>query len=176
MTWTSFHRRGDVLRRVIAAADARRDGVLPRDIDGASAVFDDDRDLLGALQISWTTRLMGRIERRQMNEPANLEAAVVAAWHDCYDELPGVRAILDRAREHPDESVRLAMAKATRKERLALAVASGLGNADDDASLLVGTGVEERARASYLALDRRTVEEPAVRPSFLDRLKAALAA
>ena len=37
MTWTSFHRRGDVLRDVIAAADQRLDGTLPRDVDGVSA-------------------------------------------------------------------------------------------------------------------------------------------
>jgi hypothetical protein len=176
MTWTSFHRRGDVLRRVIAAADARRDGVLPLDVDGATVVFTDERDLLGALQLTWITRLMGRIERHQTDEPANLEAAVIAAWHDTYDELPGVRAILDRCREHPDEAVRVAMAKATNKERLTLAVASGLGNPDDEASLAVGTRVEDRARASHLALDRRTTDEPAVRVGFLDRLKAALAA
>ena len=29
MTWTSFHRRGDVLRDVIESADQRLDGVLP---------------------------------------------------------------------------------------------------------------------------------------------------
>src|SRR6187551_2655353 len=53
MTWTSFHRRGDVLRDVIAAADQRGDGVLPRDVHGVSATFADDLDLLAALQLKW---------------------------------------------------------------------------------------------------------------------------
>ena len=83
MTWTSFHRRGDVLRDVIAAADQRRDGTLPRDVDGVSATFADDLDLLGALQLKWHTRLAGRIEREQMHQPMDLQAAVVRAWqHD----------------------------------------------------------------------------------------------
>ena len=77
MTWTSFHRRGEVLRDVIAAADQRRDGTLPLDVDGVSATFDDELELLGALQLKWHTRLAGRIEREQMNQPLDLRAAVV---------------------------------------------------------------------------------------------------
>ena len=34
MTWKSFHRRGEILRTVIATADARRDGLLPMDVAG----------------------------------------------------------------------------------------------------------------------------------------------
>ena len=101
MTWTSFHRRGDVLRDVIAAADQRRDGVLPRDVDGVSATFADDLDLLGALQLKWHTRLAGRIEREQMTQPLDLRASVVRAWHQTADELPGIRAILDEQRLRP---------------------------------------------------------------------------
>ena len=77
MTWTSFHRRGDILRDVIAAADLRRDGVLPMDVDGVAETFGDDLDLLAALQLRWHTRLAGRIEREQMNQPMDLEHAVV---------------------------------------------------------------------------------------------------
>ena len=88
MTWTSFHRRGDVLRDVIAAADQRRDGVLPRDVDGVAATFADDLDLLAALQLKWHTRLAGRIEREQMTQPMDLRASVVRAWHRTADELP----------------------------------------------------------------------------------------
>src|SRR5207342_3890107 len=80
MTWTSFHRRGDVLRDVIAVADERRDGVLPADVDGVSATFADDLDLLAALQLKWHTRLAGRIEREQLNQPMDLRHAVVRAW------------------------------------------------------------------------------------------------
>ena len=36
MTWTSFHSRGEVLRTVEDAVNARRDGILPMDIDGVA--------------------------------------------------------------------------------------------------------------------------------------------
>ena len=101
MTWTSFHRRGDVLREVIAAADRRRDGRLPSDVDGVPETFADDLDLLAALQLKWHTRLAGRIEREQMTQPMDLRAAVVRAWHRTAEELPGIRAILDAQRDHP---------------------------------------------------------------------------
>ena len=42
MTWTSFHRRGEILRAVIAAADPRRDGLLPMDVDGVAETFGDE--------------------------------------------------------------------------------------------------------------------------------------
>src|SRR5687768_17251284 len=58
-TWTSHHRRGEVLRRVMEAADERRDGVLPTDVDGVAETFGDSLDLLGALQLRWHTRLAG---------------------------------------------------------------------------------------------------------------------
>ena len=34
MTWKSFHNRGEILRSVTAAANTRRDGLLPMDVDG----------------------------------------------------------------------------------------------------------------------------------------------
>src|SRR3954447_10738909 len=98
MTWTSFHRRGDVLRDVIAVADRRRDGVLPSDVAGVPTAFRDDLDLLAALQLKWHTRLAGRIEHEQLAQPMDLRAAVVRAWHRTADELPGIRAILDEQR------------------------------------------------------------------------------
>ena len=101
MTWTSFHNRGEILRTVIHAADERLDGALPLDLDGVRETFADELDLLGALQLKWHTRLSGRIERELMSQPMDLEAAVVSAWHRTADELPGVRAILDRHRPAP---------------------------------------------------------------------------
>jgi putative transcriptional regulator len=130
MTWTSFHRRGDVLRGVIAAADQRRDGALPTDIEGVTATFADDLDLLAALQLKWHTRLAGRIEREQMSQPMNLRAAVVRAWHQTADELPGIRAILDEARLRPaDEATAEIMRKSAAKEHVLLAVMAGEASA-----------------------------------------------
>jgi hypothetical protein len=179
MTWTSFHRRGDVLRDVIAAADQRRDGILPRDVDGVSATFDDDLDLLGALQLKWHTRLAGRIEREQMHQPMDLPAAVVRAWQRTAAELPGIRAVIDEHRARPaDEATAEIMAKSAAKEHILLAVMAGQASAHDARAASVGARLEERARASAPADDEpgRLGAHAADRPTLLGRLKAALAA
>jgi hypothetical protein len=178
MTWTAFHRRGDVLRDVIAAADLRRDGELPRDVDGVSATFADDLELLGALQLKWHTRLAGRIEREQMHQPLDLRAAVVRAWHQTADELPGIRAILDAQRARPaDDATAEIIRRSAAKEHGLLAVMAGEASAQDARAAAVGALIEAEAKASWQALD--TVPDAAAdtgRPTLLERLRAALAA
>ena len=173
MTWTSFHRRGEVLRDVIASANRRVDGRLPLDLPGVAETFDDELALLGALQLRWHTRLAGRIERELLAEPLELEDAVVAAWHATADELPGVRAILDRERTDPSTpATSEAMAKATAKEHLLLAMMAGRVSTPDAAAARVGAEIEERARATYRPAPV-TIEEPS---GLLGRLKAVIAA
>ena len=41
MTWTAFHRRGEVLRTVVETADQRVDGELPLDVPGVAETFAD---------------------------------------------------------------------------------------------------------------------------------------
>jgi hypothetical protein len=178
MTWTSFHRRGDVLRDVIAAADRRRDGRLPLDVDGVSAVFTDELELLGALQLKWHTRLAGRIEREQLHQPLDLPAAVVRAWRRTAEELPGVRAVLDEARAHPaDEATAEMMAKSAAKEHVLLAVMAGRASAQDDRAAAVGARREAEARSGWAPAGAELEHlGDGSRPSLLDRLKAALAA
>jgi hypothetical protein len=179
MTWTSFHRRGDVLRDVIAAADQRRDGTLPRDVDGVSATFADDLDLLGALQLKWHTRLAGRIEREQMHEPMDLPAAVVRAWQQTAADLPGIRAVIDAHRAHPaDEATAEIMRKSAAKEHILLAVMAGQASAHDARAAGVGARLEERARTAAEPEDERGRfgARATERPTLLGRLKAALAA
>ena len=183
MTWTSFHRRGDVLRHVIAAADQRRDGALPRDVDGVSATFADDLDLLAALQLKWHTRLAGRIEREQMTQPLDLRAAVVRAWHRTADELPGIRAILDEARLRPaDEATAEIMLKSAAKEHVLLAVMAGQASAQDALAATAGARIEAEAKATWPSYDGLEGlagdhdRDHTERPTFLGRLKAALAA
>jgi capsular polysaccharide biosynthesis protein len=172
MTWTAFHRRGEVLRRVAETADQRVDGELPLYVEGVAETFADANDLLGALQLRWHTRLAGRIERELMTQPMDLEQAVVTAWHCTADEMPGVRAVLDQHRSHPlDESMARQVATAAAKEHVLLAVMAGRGGPDDAASVTVGERIAERARATYVASDRVATE-----PGLFDRLKAALAA
>lgn len=60
-------------------ADRRRDGVLPMQMPGVAETFGDELELVAALQLRWHTRLAGTIERELMEEPMDLEAAVVSA-------------------------------------------------------------------------------------------------
>ncbi|HYH33787.1 MAG TPA: hypothetical protein VD814_01410 [Nocardioides sp.] len=176
MTWNAVHSRAEVLRAVAAAADARLDGRLPLDVDGARAVFADELDLLGALQLRWHTRLAGRIERELMSQPLDLEAAVVRAWQATADELPGIRAVLDHHRSHPaDDAMAHAMAIATAKEHALLAVMAGRAGTADRGAAAVGAVLESKARATHRPV-RRDVAPPSGPGRFLDRLKAALAA
>jgi hypothetical protein len=179
MTWTSFHRRGDVLRDVIAAADERRDGILPSDIDGVAATFADDLDLLATLQLKWHTRLAGRIEREQLTQPMDLRASVVRAWHRTADELPGIRAVIDEARLRPaDAATAEVLRKSAAKEHVLLAVMAGAASAHDERAVAVGSRIEAEAmatRPAYDVLDGLD-DDHSERPTLLGRLKAALAA
>ena len=173
MTWKTFHRRGDILRSVIAVVDTRRDGLLPMDLDGVAETFGDELTLLAALQLKWHTRLAGRVDRALTSQPLDLDDAVVAAWRATATDLPGVRDVLDHYREHPlDDAMAVAMAKATRKEHMMLAMMAGRCSVGDEGGAPIGAALEERARAGR---HRREVDEPS-RPSLLDRLRAALVA
>ena len=188
MSWTSFHRRADVLRAVLAAADARRDGVLPMDVAGVPETFGDELALLGALSLRWHTRLAGHIERELMARPADAEAAVLDAWRASAAELPGVRAILDHHQAALsagalDEHVAAAVAAATRKEHVLLAVMAGRTGTQDPAAPRTGELLERRARmglrpagAERAARPPASHRPPSSAPSLLARLKAALAA
>lgn len=174
MTWTSYHNRGEILRSVTAVADQRRDGLLPMDVEGVNVRFDDELDLLGALQLKWHTRLAGRIERELGEQPMDLESAVIRAWHEAAADLPGIRLIIDHYRAHPtDDRVAAAMATARRKEQLLLAVMAGKGGYHDELAVPAGARIEARARETLRPL--RTVEAHRGL-SLLDRIKAALAA
>jgi hypothetical protein len=166
---------GAILRDVIAAANARRDGLLPLDVPGVADAFDDELTLLGALQLRWHTRLAGWIDRELMNQPMDLETAVQTAWHATADELPGVLAIIDQHRARPTSAAMAdAMARSTEKERILLAMMAGRVSAPDDDAARVGAQVESHARATYRPV--RPAPQRADQPRLLARLKAALAA
>ncbi len=176
MTWTSFHNRGEILRSVIATASVRRDGILPMDVAGVTETFGDELTLLAALQLKWHTRLAGHIERELVNQPMNLQEAVEVAWGHAADELPGVRKILDHYRSEPTtDAMATAMAKATGKEHVLLAVMAGQASVDDASAVPFGARIEASARQRHL--HRVTVPaEHVEQPSLLDRLKAVVAA
>lgn len=172
MTWEAFHRRGEVLRSVIDAADARRDGVLPMQIPGVAEAFGDERTLIGALQLRWHTRLAGTIERELMNEPMDLESAVMSAWRRTATELAGTRAILDAYTEAPtSEAMATTLSKAHRTDWMLLAAMAGKASMADRRAEAVGRAIEERARAAYRPDVRRTDHHG----SLLRRFRAHLA-
>lgn len=174
MTWTSHHRRGDVLREVIRAADTRLDGHLPLDVEGVAETFGDDLTLLGALQLRWHTRLAGHVERELADQPLDLENAVALAWLTAAEDMPGTRAIIDRHVAHPTSpEMARALGVATGKEHEMLALMAGRASAPGDAAQRVGRAIERAARASYVPGAARPA--PAA-PSLVQRLKAVLAA
>jgi hypothetical protein len=150
MTWTTFHHRGEVLRTVIDTVDTRRDGVLPMHLAGVPETFGDELTLLGALQLRWHTRLSGHLEQAMIAQPADPDAAVVAAWHATADELPGLRAVLDRyAARSGDEHVTRALATSAAKEHLMLAAMAGRHGATPADTAAAGRRLAERARTTY---------------------------
>lgn len=176
MTWHHYRNRGEILRDVAAYADRRRDGRLPMHLAGVRENFDDEQELLGALQLRWHTRLSGRFDRELAGQPLDLEEAAVRAWRATATELPGIRAIIDHHREHPltDEMART-LRVAAAKERIMLAVMAGKAGIHDPEADRIGARVEERARAGY---QPPAPSRPGAHagPGLLDRLRAVLAA
>ncbi len=148
MTWKAFHRRGDVLRAVIATADARRDGVLPMQVRGVAETFGTDVTLIGALQLRWHTRLAGRIERELMDQPLDLESAVISAWRRTAADLPGIHAILDHYTDAPaSEAMARVLARSRRKDAALMAAMAGKASMGDHRAEAAGLAIEEQARA-----------------------------
>lgn len=177
-TWDAFHRRGDVLRAVVDHADAHRDGLVPTHLPGVAETFRDETDLVAALQLRWHTRLAGRIERALVDQPTDLETAVLSAWSATAADLPGIRMILDRELAEPgSEETASALRRAQDKDHALLAVMAGRAGLDDAAAPRVGRELEQRARAAYdpTAVPRHRAE-PSGSASLLGRLKAVLAA
>jgi len=177
MTWNAFHNRGEILRTVIATADQRLDGRLPTDVAGVREHFSNELDLLAALMLKWHARLSGNVERELMNEPLDLEHAVARAWRATNDELPGVRLIIDAYIEKPSgPEMAAALVNAREREWVRLAAAAGLANDESTAAARAGARVEETARRLEPAPAKPTspVGEHAL--SFVERLKAVLAA
>jgi hypothetical protein len=149
MTWTTFHRRGEVLRTVIDTLDVRRDGVLPLDVPGVRETFGDELTLIGALQLRWHTRLSGHLEHALMQQPLDPDDAVVAAWQVTVEELTGIRLVLDHYRAEPiDESMAAVLATSAAKERVLLAAMAGRGGSTTESTAEAGRALEERARTT----------------------------
>lgn len=179
MTWNAFHHRGEILQTVIDTADLRRDGVLPMDVPGVTDTFRDELDLIAALSLKWHARLSGNIERELMQQPMDLEGAIVNAWRKTSAEAPGIRMIIDRYTESPsDPEMATALTRAQQKEWLKLASAAGLANDESASAARAGERVTAQARIGApapVAVAVTTVDEAAT-PSLVDRIRAVLAA
>ncbi len=176
MNWEAFHHRGDVLHAVIAEIGVRREGTLPMDLPGVDTFFRNELDLLGALQLKWSARLSGWIERELASQPLDLETAVIRAWRNANAEIPGLREVLDHYTAHPiDEDMARVTSKAMVKERTMLAANAGrlsfLDNEEDGNR--VGGEIERKARDGAHVLPAQEAEQV---PSLRTRLKAAFAA
>jgi hypothetical protein len=183
MTWDAVHQREEILRTVIDEAGRRLDGTLPVELPGVDEAFRDDLHLVAALQLRWHTRLAGRIERALMEQPSDLETAVLRAWRSTAAELAGVREILDAHRAAPTTpEMGEALERAHRKDAVLLAAMAGRASAADPAAVRVGEQVEEQARAGYHPapsprhLRTDVAAEVSCRAGLLGRLKAHLAA
>ena len=174
MTWNSYHRRGEVLRTVIEAADERRDGILPMDVGGVAQTFEDDIALLAALELRWHTRLAGQIERNLMSQPMDLESNVILAWQQSAVAMPGLRAILDHYTAHPttEEMAQNLKASITKEHQL-LAMMAGKASEIDDVCARVGAALAERARTSPMPQVESAEAEVL---SFAARIRAAMVA
>lgn len=178
MTWNAFHNRGEILRQAMATADTRADGELPMDLDGVAECFDGELDLLAAMMLKWHTRLAGNIERALAEQPLDLEVAVIAAWLETQRQLPGVRAVIDRAATLPAETeIARLVAKAQHREWARLAIAAGLASDPGPLAAERGRDLELAARAALPARQAaaRGVSER-VTPTLVERIKAVLAA
>jgi len=176
MTWNSYHHRGEVLRTVIETADARRDGILPMDVDGVAQTFEDDVALLAALELRWHTRLAGQIERNLMTQPMDLESNVILAWQQTAAAMPGVRAIVDHYTAHPatPEMADNLAAAATKEYQLLAMMAGKASEIGDEETIRVGEQLAERARTTGMSMVDG--DDDAAVLSFVARLKRAMVA
>lgn len=163
MNWESFHHRGDVLSAVITEIGVRQDGTLPMDLTGVEQTFRDELDLLGAVQLKWSARLSGWLERVFAEQPTDLEEAVLRAWRLADQELPGVRSVLDHYTAHPTSEVMArAMTKCVRKERTMLAANAGRISYlnHEDLGSRIGAEIEAKAKDPAFHVDMPQPEAP----------------
>lgn len=160
MSWRSIHRRDEVLRHVIAAADVRRDGRLPMDITGVSETFAAKETLLAALQLRWHVRLAARITHELAEHPCDRRQAVVTAWQGAALEMPGILAIVDARRARPVQLTQLNRAVTADLAMMAVAADEADQGADDAPG--VGLNLERLARAGLPGLVNAGVIPPRI--------------
>lgn len=145
--------RAQVLEQVMDAANTRRDGRLPRDVDGVQDAYPSDLMLVEDLRATWRVRLGAEIDHALADDPVDVPSTVVAAWRRAAEAMPGVRAVLDHALEVDDAAVVLTQVKAVEEERAWLADVAGLAESTDRTAPGVGADLEAQARGLGPAAD-----------------------
>ncbi|MQA10674.1 MAG: hypothetical protein GEU98_19400 [Pseudonocardiaceae bacterium] len=158
MSWNDYYRRRDVLNG--ALRQARRDParrVSLTDVPGATEVFEDEGDLLLALQYKWNQSLTGRIGVALSELAAGVELdnvdAVSAAWHRTAREHGTLREVLDANAEEHAEALR----PGREVELRMLALAAGLAEPGEQPEKI------KRVGAAFLGLLCNTPEQPVTR-------------
>ena len=108
VTWGSYHRRQEILRLVVARAEA---GALDRPwngVPGLAVEFDGDGEVLQELHHWWVRVLVARLHGLELTACPRFVYDEVAAAHS------GLRAILDAYAGHP------ALAEGLRREQALL--------------------------------------------------------
>jgi hypothetical protein len=170
MTWDSYHRRKPVLTEVLAVADRRRDLTLDEAFEivpETNLVFTDTVDLLLDVQMLWSYRLNGQMER-QLTEGSNTspEQTAIDAWQAAAAGMPGARALLDTNLRRPE------LAKALAHEHRFVGIAAGVPDGHPDLEAR-GRFVVEKARDT-MAYDPSGDAEST--NGLMARLRHALAA
>ncbi|GAB3992672.1 hypothetical protein [Nocardioides marmoraquaticus] len=187
MAFDRRHRRGAVLRHVSARLDELHlqdatSGALEAALDcpGVPDTFADDVDLVAAVLLRWNARLSAQLERALASRPADLPAAVAAAWASTARDLPGLRLLVDEQQEAPSSpAMALLVERARDKERARLAWAAGLTAGEGPAAVAAGARLERasRDRVALLAAPAVTVATPApASHTFVQRLRALVPA
>jgi len=112
VTWGSYHRRQEILRLVVARAEAGASVSPWRGVPGLAVEFESDAEVLQELHHWWVRVLVARLHGLELTACPRRVHDEVAAAH------PGLRAILDAYAGHP------ALAQGLRREQAMLEAAA----------------------------------------------------
>lgn len=138
MTWTDFHQRQHAIKVALEHAHHHPDELpVTENVPAARAVFENDDELLCALQYKWTLVLTGRVgvALAEAGDHDHLDA-VRTAWHRAAVANPVLRRVLDEHATEPCTELR----RGFERERHMLALASGLVDHGEPVTEIVRAG------------------------------------
>lgn len=170
MSWSAYYGRKAALHKLLALADRQEAATLDELLEAvpkAREAFVDPQSVLYDTQMMFLWRVHGAVDLLLSDGRAeSAEAAVITAWAEVAEAMPGARSLLDAA-----ECDGL-LVKAFAKERVTLASLAGHAGPIGDAQTY---GAQLRGAA----IERITAAEPiddAPSASIFGRLRGVLAA